>query len=308
MKKTIIIITIVINFSICAIAQERYIKSEVLDFIKKDLDTKNYNSFDSTNNFHKSLKVGLYGSKLVPSSAGPFQNSNGFSTKIILDFSEWNSIIDFQSEVKKYSRERLFPNICKNEFNHHLYWGFLKSENFNNQIFSDIQSEGLSLSRKSFKQQSVLIKTPNNYEGNLLLNIKANVIVGDPGYGPGYTAELQYNITKSFSWVLSVNPNYIYFTHQKQFDFSHTHLSTGPKIYLSNENFRAYVSPGAGITMSNPDGNNPSYFSLYPAFGTELKINQSLTFNTDIKLNFYFWVYIPAIALSIDAGINIKIL
>jgi hypothetical protein len=92
MIKIIIIITIVINFSICAIAQERYMKSEVLDFVKKDLDTKNYNSFDSTNNFHKSLKVGLYGSKLVPSSAGPFQNSNGFSTKIILEFSEWSSV------------------------------------------------------------------------------------------------------------------------------------------------------------------------------------------------------------------------
>jgi hypothetical protein len=92
MKKIIIIITIVINFSICAIAQEGYIKSEVLDFTKKDLDAKNYNSFDSTNNFHKSLKVGLYGSKLVPSSACPFQNSNGFSAKIILEFSEWSSV------------------------------------------------------------------------------------------------------------------------------------------------------------------------------------------------------------------------
>jgi hypothetical protein len=39
MKKTLIIITIVINFSICAIAQERYMKSEVLDFIKKELKT-----------------------------------------------------------------------------------------------------------------------------------------------------------------------------------------------------------------------------------------------------------------------------
>jgi hypothetical protein len=96
MIKIIIIITIVINFSICAIAQERYIKSEVLEFIKKEIDTKNYNSFDSTNNFHKSLKVGLYGSKLVPSSMCQFQNSNGFSSKIIWDFEEWNSVsIDF---------------------------------------------------------------------------------------------------------------------------------------------------------------------------------------------------------------------
>jgi hypothetical protein len=163
MSKIILTIIIVINFSICGFAQERYIKSEVLDFIKKDLDTKNDNSFDSTNIFRKSLKVGLYGSKLVPSSSCPFQNSNGFSAKIILEFAEWNRIIDFQSEVKKYSPERLFPNICKDEFNHHLYQGFLKSENFNDQIFSDIQSEGPSLSRKSFKRQSVLIKTPNNY-------------------------------------------------------------------------------------------------------------------------------------------------
>jgi len=41
MIKIIIIITIVINFSICAIAQERYIKSEVLDFIKKEIKTNN---------------------------------------------------------------------------------------------------------------------------------------------------------------------------------------------------------------------------------------------------------------------------
>jgi hypothetical protein len=92
MSKILIIITILINFSICGIAQERYIKSEVLDFIKKDLDTKNYNSFDSTNNFHKSLKVGLYGSSLVPSSFCQFKNSYGFLSKIIWEFSEYNSV------------------------------------------------------------------------------------------------------------------------------------------------------------------------------------------------------------------------
>jgi hypothetical protein len=140
-----------------------------------------------------------------------------------------------------------------------------------------------------------------------LLNIKANVIVGDPGYGAGYTAELQYNITKSFAWVLSVNPNYIYFTHQKHFGYYVTHLSTGPKIYLSNENIRAYISPGAGISL-RPDQNFAVLFSLYPAFGTELKINQSLAFNVDIQPNIYFWVYIPFISLLVNAGINIKIL
>jgi hypothetical protein len=41
MIKIIIFITIVINFSICGFAQERYIKSEVLDFIKKEIKTNN---------------------------------------------------------------------------------------------------------------------------------------------------------------------------------------------------------------------------------------------------------------------------
>jgi hypothetical protein len=44
MKKIIIIITIVINFSICGFAQERYIKSEVLEFVKKELKTNDITS------------------------------------------------------------------------------------------------------------------------------------------------------------------------------------------------------------------------------------------------------------------------
>ena len=91
-----LILLIIILLSNITFSQERFIKSELSDFIKKELGTKTNYLYDSLKSFKKTLKVGLYGSKLVPSSACQFQNSNGFSAKMIWDFSEYNSaFLDF---------------------------------------------------------------------------------------------------------------------------------------------------------------------------------------------------------------------
>jgi hypothetical protein len=113
MIKIITIITIVINFSICAIAQERYIKSEVLDFIKKEIKTNEYpdvlypiqsiekkpnlvSNSENNSGLNIMLKVGAF----FPITEPYYNNYNigfGFSTGVMYDFTNWYS---FSAEFK----------------------------------------------------------------------------------------------------------------------------------------------------------------------------------------------------------------
>jgi len=113
MTKILIIITIVINFSICGFAQERYIKSEVLDSIRKDLDTKNYNSFDSTKNlftdyFKKGITFSLKSGFFISDKFIEKLKGTGISAGIIYNFNKNFSISSdfdyyFKTQAKPYS-------------------------------------------------------------------------------------------------------------------------------------------------------------------------------------------------------------
>jgi len=112
MIKIIIIITIVINFSICAIAQERYIKSEVLDFIKKEIKTNEYpdvlypiqsiekktnlvSNSENNSGLNIMLKVGAFFP--ISERFEKYNTGFGFSTGVMYDFT---NVYSFSAEFK----------------------------------------------------------------------------------------------------------------------------------------------------------------------------------------------------------------
>lgn len=112
MLKLTIFIIIVLTFSISAFSQERYIKSEVLDFIKKEIKTNEYldvlnpiqsietkpnlvSNSENNSGLNIMLKVGAF----FPVSE-PFEKYNtgfGFSTGIMYDFT---NVYSFSAEFK----------------------------------------------------------------------------------------------------------------------------------------------------------------------------------------------------------------
>jgi hypothetical protein len=132
MKKILIIITIVINFSICGFAQERYIKSEVLDFIKKEIKTNEYldvlnpiqsiekkpnfvSNSENNNGLNIMLKVGAF----FPIFEPYYDNYNtgfGFSTGVMYDFT---NVYSFSAEFKYHfvnQRTFIFDTIKLKSF------------------------------------------------------------------------------------------------------------------------------------------------------------------------------------------------
>jgi hypothetical protein len=130
MKRIIIIITIVINFSICAIAQERYIKSEVLDFIKKEIKTNEYldvlnpiqsiekkpnlvSNSENNNGLNIMLKAGAF----FPISERHGRNNTGFgfSTGIVYDFT---NVYSLSAEFMYHFVKQKAPNFdaIKNKY------------------------------------------------------------------------------------------------------------------------------------------------------------------------------------------------
>jgi hypothetical protein len=114
MIKIIIIITIVINFSICAFAQQRYIKSELLDFIRKEQKTKELfiyqqkkqlnNHFSINNNentYYKKIRDTVYSDLKLNIGFGVIYSDDGVPI--------YSSIIPVNSMFKlKFIEEHIY--------------------------------------------------------------------------------------------------------------------------------------------------------------------------------------------------------
>jgi hypothetical protein len=175
MTKILIIITIVINFSICGFAQERYIKSEVLDFIKKELKTNVITSkVEKTNLFSRNTESKLTDSTRYQSlsfglGTTEFNSYGLYDSKFVFSFGlshQFNKF--FFLEIK-------FDYCPRTEHDVAVY------------IFSGIPQIAFNLSGDNLKFKTGL--------GIFLLGI--------PSEGPpiSFTADvkLEYNISKEIS-------------------------------------------------------------------------------------------------------------